>query len=134
MGGHALQAPGQSLFVQRKPLVLQSAAILTVNAAHFKHQAPSTGLVRSRRLAVFLPLQGRTHHGKCRHHLHPGPGRRVDFLDVAEYNGVLVTTQIPTHADGSLELGDIVEQSECTLQALKVALEKPAAAWTACCT
>ena len=42
----------------------------------------------------------------------------------AGYNGVLVTTQIPTHADGSLELGGIVEQSECTLQALKVALEK----------
>ncbi|MNV75417.1 hypothetical protein D3C71_1687010 [compost metagenome] len=38
MGGHALQAPGQSLFVQRKPLVLQSPAILTANAAHFKRR------------------------------------------------------------------------------------------------
>lgn len=37
MGGHALQAPGQSLFVHRKPPVLQWGAILTVNAAHFKH-------------------------------------------------------------------------------------------------
>lgn len=44
--------------------------------------------------------------------------------DVAEFNGVLVSTQIPTRADGSLELGDIGSQSECTLQALKVALEK----------
>ena len=37
---------------------------------------------------------------------------------------MLVSTQIPTRADGSLELGGIVEQSECTLQALKLALEK----------
>lgn len=44
--------------------------------------------------------------------------------DVAEYNGMLVTTQVPVHPDGSLALGDIVEQSECTLQALKDALEK----------
>ncbi|MBA6116829.1 RidA family protein [Pseudomonas putida] len=44
--------------------------------------------------------------------------------DVAEYNGILVTTQIPTDADGNLVLGDIVQQSESTLQALKVALEK----------
>ncbi|EKT4520932.1 RidA family protein [Pseudomonas juntendi] len=44
--------------------------------------------------------------------------------DVAEFNGLLVTTQIPTRADGSLALGDIVEQSECTLQALKDALER----------
>ena len=43
--------------------------------------------------------------------------------DVAEFAGLLVSTQIPTRADGSLELGGIVEQSECTLQALKVALE-----------
>jgi enamine deaminase RidA (YjgF/YER057c/UK114 family) len=34
------------------------------------------------------------------------------------------STQIPTRADGSLELGDITLQSECTLQALKVALER----------
>lgn len=44
--------------------------------------------------------------------------------DVAEFNGLLVTTQISTRADGSLALGDIVEQSECTLQALKDALER----------
>ncbi|MBF8724060.1 MULTISPECIES: RidA family protein [Pseudomonas] len=44
--------------------------------------------------------------------------------DVAEFNGLLVTTQIPTRPDGSLALGDIVEQSECTLQALKDALER----------
>ncbi|MFJ4348913.1 RidA family protein [Pseudomonas sp. NPDC089401] len=44
--------------------------------------------------------------------------------DVAEFNGILVTTQIPTDADGNLVLGDIVQQSESTLQALKVALEK----------
>ncbi|WP_054901391.1 RidA family protein [Pseudomonas sp. NBRC 111131] len=44
--------------------------------------------------------------------------------DVAEYNGILVTTQIPTDTDGNLVLGDIVQQSESTLQALKVALEK----------
>ncbi|AXM94890.1 RidA family protein [Pseudomonas plecoglossicida] len=39
--------------------------------------------------------------------------------DVAEFNGILVTTQIPADLDG-----DIVEQSESTLQALKDALEK----------
>ncbi|MFT8230915.1 RidA family protein [Pseudomonas guariconensis] len=44
--------------------------------------------------------------------------------DVADFRGLLVTTQIPTRADGSLELGGIVEQSECTLQALKDALER----------
>ncbi|MDZ5605445.1 RidA family protein [Pseudomonas sp. RP23018S] len=44
--------------------------------------------------------------------------------DVAEFNGLLVTTQIPTRADGSLELGDITSQCECTLQALKDALER----------
>ncbi|WP_312934150.1 RidA family protein [Pseudomonas sp.] len=44
--------------------------------------------------------------------------------DVAEFNGLLVTTQIPTRADGSLELGDITTQCECTLQALKDALER----------
>lgn len=44
--------------------------------------------------------------------------------DVAGFAGLLVTTQIPTRADGSLELGDIVTQSECTLQALKEALER----------
>ncbi|MGP0142629.1 RidA family protein [Pseudomonas fragariae (ex Marin et al. 2024)] len=44
--------------------------------------------------------------------------------DVADFNGVLVSTQIPTHPDGSLELGGITEQSECTLRALKDALER----------
>ncbi|MBC3409725.1 RidA family protein [Pseudomonas sp. SWRI107] len=44
--------------------------------------------------------------------------------DVAEYNGVLVTTQIPIRADGELELGDITTQCEATLQALKDALER----------
>lgn len=43
--------------------------------------------------------------------------------DVASFGGLLISTQIPTRADGSLELGGIIEQSECTLQALKVALE-----------
>ncbi|MGC6369888.1 RidA family protein [Pseudomonas sp. S2.OTC.A_B10] len=44
--------------------------------------------------------------------------------DVIGFNGILVSTQIPTRADGSLELGDITLQSECTLQVLKVALER----------
>ncbi|WP_085678948.1 MULTISPECIES: RidA family protein [unclassified Pseudomonas] len=39
--------------------------------------------------------------------------------DVAEYNGILVTTQIPADLDA-----DITQQSESTLQALKDALEK----------
>ncbi|MDH0733451.1 RidA family protein [Pseudomonas sichuanensis] len=54
----------------------------------------------------------------------PDPDADSISSDVAEYNGVLVSTQIPTRADGSLELGDITSQSECTLQALKVALER----------
>ncbi|WP_213881371.1 RidA family protein [Pseudomonas sp. dw_358] len=54
----------------------------------------------------------------------PDPDSDSISSDVAEFNGILVSTQIPTHADGSLELGDITAQSECTLQALKVALEK----------
>ncbi|WBG61667.1 RidA family protein [Pseudomonas citronellolis] len=44
--------------------------------------------------------------------------------DVAGFGGLLVSTQIPTREDGSLELGGIVEQSECTLRALKAALER----------
>ncbi|NUU38491.1 RidA family protein [Pseudomonas sp. C2B4] len=44
--------------------------------------------------------------------------------DVAAFNGILMSTQIPTRTDGSLELGDITLQSECTLQALKLALER----------
>ena len=54
----------------------------------------------------------------------PDPDADSISSDVAEYNGVLVSTQIPTRADGSLELGDITTQSDCTLQALKVALER----------
>ncbi|QXI35786.1 RidA family protein [Pseudomonas promysalinigenes] len=38
--------------------------------------------------------------------------------DVAQYNGILVTTQIPTNLEG-----DITEQSESMLHALKEALE-----------
>src|SRR5688572_12114569 len=38
----------------------------------------------------------------------PDPDAESISSDVAEFNGVLVTTQIPTHADGSLELGGIV--------------------------
>ena len=54
------------------------------------------------------------------------PDPDIDSIssDVALFNGVMVSTQIPTRADGSLELGSITEQSECTLQALKVALER----------
>jgi len=44
--------------------------------------------------------------------------------DVAGFGGLLVSTQIPTREDGSLELGGIVEQSECTLRVLKSALER----------
>jgi enamine deaminase RidA (YjgF/YER057c/UK114 family) len=54
----------------------------------------------------------------------PDPDAESISSDVAGFGGLLVSTQIPTRADGSLELGGITEQSECTLQALKVALEK----------
>lgn len=54
----------------------------------------------------------------------PDPDADSISSDVAAFNGILVSTQIPTRADGSLELGDITLQSECTLQALKVALER----------
>jgi enamine deaminase RidA (YjgF/YER057c/UK114 family) len=54
----------------------------------------------------------------------PDPDADSISSDVIGFNGILVSTQIPTRADGSLELGDITLQSECTLQALKVALEK----------
>ena len=54
----------------------------------------------------------------------PDPDADSISSDVIGFNGILVSTQIPTRADGSLELGDITQQSECTLQALKVALEK----------
>ncbi|CAG8863346.1 Putative aminoacrylate peracid reductase RutC [Pseudomonas fluorescens] len=54
----------------------------------------------------------------------PDPDPQSISSDVTGFGGLLVSTQIPTRADGSLELGGIAEQSECTLQALKVALEK----------
>ncbi|QXH53980.1 RidA family protein [Pseudomonas fakonensis] len=54
----------------------------------------------------------------------PDPDTDSISSDVAEYNGILVSTQIPVRADGSLELGDIQTQCEATLQSLKVALEK----------
>ena len=54
----------------------------------------------------------------------PDPDADSISSDVTEFNGILMSTQIPTRADGSLELGDVNAQSECTLQALKVALEK----------
>lgn len=44
--------------------------------------------------------------------------------DVAIFGDLLVTTQIPLRKDGSVELGDIALQSECTLQSLKAALKK----------
>ncbi len=53
----------------------------------------------------------------------PDPDPESISSDVAGFGGLLVSTQIPTRADGSLELGGITEQSECTLQALKSALE-----------
>ncbi len=54
----------------------------------------------------------------------PDPDPDSISSDVAGVGGLLVSTQVPTRADGSLALGGITEQSECTLQALKVALEK----------
>jgi len=54
----------------------------------------------------------------------PDPDQDSISSDVAEFNGILMSTQIPTRADGTLELGDITVQSECTLQALKSALER----------
>ena len=53
----------------------------------------------------------------------PDPDADSISSDVVGFNGILVSTQIPTRADGSLELGSITAQSECTLQALKEALE-----------
>jgi enamine deaminase RidA (YjgF/YER057c/UK114 family) len=43
--------------------------------------------------------------------------------DVAGFGGLLVSTQIPTREDGSVELGDIRVQSECILRNLKKSLE-----------
>lgn len=54
----------------------------------------------------------------------PDPDPDSISSDVAGFQGLLVTTQIPVRADGSLELGDIEAQSTCTLTALKEALEK----------
>ncbi|MBF7144790.1 MULTISPECIES: RidA family protein [Pseudomonas] len=54
----------------------------------------------------------------------PDPDPDSISSDVAGFQGLLVTTQIPVRADGALELGDIEAQSTCTLTALKVALEK----------
>ncbi|AUF96244.1 enamine deaminase RidA (YjgF/YER057c/UK114 family) [Pseudomonas sp. BIGb0278] len=54
----------------------------------------------------------------------PDPDPESISSDVTGFGNLLVSTQIPTRADGSLELGGIVEQSECTLQALKTALER----------
>lgn len=54
----------------------------------------------------------------------PDPDPESISSDVTGFGNLLVSTQIPTRADGSLELGGIVEQSECTLQALKTALQR----------
>ncbi|WP_447734307.1 RidA family protein [Pseudomonas shirazensis] len=54
----------------------------------------------------------------------PDPDPESISSDVTGFGNLLVSTQIPNRADGSLELGGIVEQSECTLQALKTALER----------
>ncbi|WP_148058786.1 RidA family protein, partial [Pseudomonas protegens] len=54
----------------------------------------------------------------------PDPDANSISSDVVGFNGILVSTQIPTRPVGSLELGDITLQSECTLQALQVALER----------
>ncbi|MCB8881627.1 RidA family protein [Acidisoma cellulosilytica] len=45
--------------------------------------------------------------------------------DVSGIGNLLVTTQVPMHADGSMGLdGDITAQSELTLMSLKTSLEK----------
>ncbi|MDR6759391.1 enamine deaminase RidA (YjgF/YER057c/UK114 family) [Mycoplana sp. BE70] len=44
--------------------------------------------------------------------------------DVTGFGDLLMTSQIPLRPDGSLELGDIEAQSECTLASLKASLEK----------
>ena len=44
--------------------------------------------------------------------------------DVSGLGNLLFTTQVPLREDGSLETGDIVTQSRCTLECLKVSLEK----------
>lgn len=64
----------------------------------------------------------------------PDPDPESISSDVADFRGLLVTTQIPTRADGSLELGGIVEQSECTSERSRTPWSAPAAPWTAYCT
>jgi len=44
--------------------------------------------------------------------------------DVAGFGGFLVSTQIPTREDGSVELGDLRAQARCTLQSLRRSLER----------
>ncbi|RMP21713.1 Endoribonuclease L-PSP protein [Pseudomonas syringae pv. delphinii] len=84
----------------------------------------STRTFRSRRLAVFRPWQSRELMANADITFTPDPDADSISSDVADFNGLLVSTQIPTRADGSLELGGITEQSECTLRALKDALER----------
>lgn len=43
--------------------------------------------------------------------------------DIASFGGLLVSTQIPTSEDGSVELGEIRAQNEYTLRSLKKSLE-----------
>ncbi|HWH58875.1 MAG TPA: RidA family protein [Terriglobales bacterium] len=43
--------------------------------------------------------------------------------DIAGFGDLLVSTQIPIYEDGSLELGDIRAQTDCTLRNLKRSLE-----------
>ena len=45
-------------------------------------------------------------------------------ITVHELDELFRNGRMPTRANGSLELGGITQQSECTLQALKVALER----------
>ncbi|RMW19377.1 Endoribonuclease L-PSP [Pseudomonas syringae pv. tagetis] len=85
------------------------------------HRSTPTG--RSRRLGVFHP-QSRYPMANADITFTPDPDPESISSDVADFNGVLVSTQIPTRPDGSLELGGITEQSECTLRALKDALER----------
>ena len=54
----------------------------------------------------------------------PDPDPESISSDVAVFNGMLLTTQIPSRPDGTVELGDIEAQSVCTLEALKAALER----------
>ena len=53
----------------------------------------------------------------------PDPDPESLSSEVASFGDLLVTTHIPVKPDGSIELGDIKAQSECTLSSLKLALE-----------